>query len=271
MTYRDHQRRLTWTVACAFTTLMGASACWAGSPQQATLIKHNGGRASGPVRYLAASKAYELTGEKATIRVPASEVARVILAQQPAQLAPAVAAVKSGYFAAAIAPLTAIKNDYEMFGPDVVAAQYLAVAYLGMGKSADAVRMCEEVLSSNPLAVKDGAFAGVYWDALLKEDKSATLLRILDDAIQTGTRDVSAVALVKRGDVLLGKGKGKEALLDGYLRTILLYQDVKSIQPEALYKAMKAHEAVNEPHYAEKWRKRLLSGYATSDYAKKLK
>jgi tetratricopeptide (TPR) repeat protein len=273
MTYRHNRRGITQMLGCALAVLVGVSTAWAGGPHNATLIKHDGGRASGEVRYLSSSRTYELKmqGGRATTTVPAADVARVVLQARPPGLSQAIDAVKRGQYAAAIAPLKQIKDDYAMFGPDVEAAQYLAIAYLGLGKSADAVRMCDEVLRENPEAASSGQFAGIYWDALLKEKQFAKLSRILGDAIKTGSRQVAAVALVKRGDIDMEQGEGKKALLDGYLRTILLFQDVKEIQPEALYKAIKAHEALNEHQYAEKWRKRLLSGYASSDYAKKLK
>ena len=270
MTYRHNQRRITQMLGCAVAVIMGVSTVWASGPHNATIIKRDGGRASGKVRYLKTSKIFELQMGRANTTVPASDVVRVVLQTQPAELAPAVAAVRRGQYAAAIAPLKKIKEDYAMFGPDIEAAQYLAKAYLGLGKSGDAARMCDEVLRSNPDAAASGEFAGIYWDALLKEKQFSKLSRILGDQIKTGSRDVAAVALVKRGDIDMEKGEGKKALLDGYLRTILLFQDVKEIQPEALYKAVKAHEALNEHHYAEKWRKRLLSGYASSEYAKKL-
>ncbi len=272
MTYKHNQRCITQMLGCTLAVIMGVSTAWAGGPHNATIIKRDGGQASGKVRYLSSSKIFELQmqGGRATTTIPASDVARVVLQQPPDELAPAVAAVKRGQYAAAIAPLTQIKDDYAMFGPDVEAAQYLAKAYLGLGKAGDAVRMCDEVLRTNPEAAASGEFAGIYWDALLKEKQFSKLSRILGDAVKTGSRDVAAVALVKRGDIDMEKGEGKKALLDGYLRTILLFQDVKEIQPEALYKAVKAHEALNEHHYAEKWRKRLLSGYASSEYAKKL-
>ena len=273
MTYRHNQRGITQVLGCTLAVIIAVSTGWAGGPHNATIIKNDGGQASGKVRYLSSSKIFELQmqGGRATTTIPASDVARVVLQAPPAELATAVEAVKRGQYAAAIAPLKTIKDDYAMFGPDAVAAQYLAVAYLGLGKSADAARMCDEVLRDNPHAAASGEFAGIYWDALLKEKQFAKLSRILGDAIQTGSREVAAVALVKRGDIDMEKGDGKKALLDGYLRTVLLFQDIKEIQPEALYKAIKAHEALNEHHYAEKWRKRLLSGYAMSEYAKKLK
>lgn len=273
MTYRHNRRGLKQVFGCALAIMMGVSTVWASGPHMATLIKKDGGRASGKVRYVGSSKTFEMQmqGGRATTTVPAADVARVVLQTPPADLAAAITAVKRGQFQQAVAPLKKIKDDYAMFGPDVQAAQFLAQAYLGLGKSADAVRMCDEVLRTNRDAATSGEFAGIYWDALLKEKQFAKLSRILGDAIQMGDREVAAVALVKRGDIDMEKGEGKKALLDGYLRTILLFQDVKVIQPEALYKAMKAHQALNEHNYAEKWRKRLLSGYASSDYAKKLK
>jgi len=255
----------------ALIVIAGVFPCFASGPHLATLIKYDGGRASGKVRYLASSKAYEIY-MKNNVRqqVMVSQVKRVILKTQPPVLQAAVNNVNRGKYAAAIAPLKKIKSDYEMFGPDVIAAQYLAKAYLKLGKPADASRMCKEVLQSNPKAMDDPNFAGVYWDALLQEKKYSTLTRVLDDVIQAGSHQIAAVALVKRGDVLQAQGDAKSALRDGYLRTILMFQDVKDIQPEALYKAMKAHQSIGEHPYAEKWRKRLLAGYPTSEYAKQL-
>jgi tetratricopeptide (TPR) repeat protein len=270
---KSYYRQASITLlAVAFGVVIGGSPCFASGPHLATLIKKDGGRASGSVRYLASSKVYEVSmkGRNARQQVSASQVARVILKKQPAGLSSAIANVKRGSYASAIPVLKKIKTDYEMFGPDVQAAQYLAVAYLKMEKTGDAIRMCKDVLISNPDAINNPEFAGVYWDALLKEKKYATLKRILDDVIQTGPHNLAAVALVKRGDVLVAQGDAKAALLDGYLRTILMFRDVKSVRPEALYKAIKAHESVGEHQYAERWRKLLLSGYPSSEYAKKL-
>ncbi len=251
-------------------TVTGIAPCFASGPHLATIIKYDGGRASGSVRYLASSKAYEIRTGPVAKQFMASDVKKVILKEQPAALKPAVLDVKRGKYASAIAPLKKIKTDYEMFGPDVIAAQYLAKAYLNLDKAAEAVRMCKDVLSSNPQALNDPQFAGVYWDALLKNGKLSTLQGVLAEVIQKGSHDIVAVALIKRGDVYMSKGETKKALRDGYLRTILMYQDVKGVQPEALYKAIKAHQAIGQHPYAEKWRKRLLAGYPSSEYAKKL-
>lgn len=265
-------RSLHWMLAGVCVALLAITpGAWASGPHAAALIKHDGGRLQGEkVRYMAASKVFQLTSGRVSQTVPASEVARVILAKQPPQLESAIAAVQQGQYAAAVGALKQIQEDYEMFGPDIVAARYLARSYLAMGKSRDALRACEAVTRGNPDAANDPGFASVYWEALLKEKRFSTLNKELDAAIQTGSRNVAAVALIKRGDILMDKDKPKEALLDGYLRVVLLFQDAEAIQPEALYKAIQAHKAANEHHFAEKWRKRLLAGYGTSDYAKKL-
>ncbi len=259
-----------WFAVATLITVLGITPCFASGPHLATLIMNDGRRSQGSVRYLASTKVYSISAGRVNKQFPVTDVARVVLKTQPAQLKSGVQAVRKGQYASAIAPLKKIMTDYEMFGPDVVAAQYLAKAYLNLNKSAEAVRICKGVLSSNPKALADPQFSGIYSDALLKDKKFSTLNRVLDDMIQKGSHDVAAVALVKRGDVYMEKGETKKALREGYLRTILMFQDVKGIQPEALYKAIKAHQAIGQHPYAEKWRKRLLSGYPSSEYAKKL-
>lgn len=256
----------------ALTVAVFLSLSGSGQAQhQATLVMKNGGRADGIVRYLAASRSFELTSGSAKRMVNASEVARVVLAQPPAQLNSAVSAVGSGNYPAAIPVLAKIVEDYVMLGPDVTAGQALALAYLRSNRSGDALKMCEQLIRMNAEAVKSGPFASVYWETLLEAGREPTLRISLREAIETGTRDLAALALVRRGDLEMKSGKPKEALLDGYLRAILLFQDVGFVQPEALYKAIKAHEALNEAPLAERWRRRLLASYATSEYATKIK
>lgn len=257
-------------LAGTFILFVGVLPTLASGPHLAKLIRKDGGSSAGKIRYLASSRTYEIRRGNTSQQVSATEVAKIILKTQPAGLSAAIANVKRGNYAAAVPVLKKVMSDYEMFGPDVAAGQYLAKAYLGMGKAADADRLCRQVLASNSKAMNDPEFTAVYWEALLKEKKYATLNRSLDEAIQTGDRSISAVALIKRGDILVAKGDAKAALRDGFLRVVLMYRDIKSVQPEALYKAIKAHQSLGENTYAEKWRKLLLSGYPTSPYAKKM-
>ena len=62
----------------------------------------------------------------------------------------------------------------------------------------------------------------------------------------------------------------KDALVEGYLRTIVLFQDVREVQPEALYQAARCFEELGESGNAEKMRKKLLADYPDSSYSKQL-
>jgi hypothetical protein len=74
MTDRYYQLGLRRLCVGAVAFMMGAASCLAGLTHDATLIKKNGGKASGKIRYLAASKAYEIKTAKVTRKVPASDV-----------------------------------------------------------------------------------------------------------------------------------------------------------------------------------------------------
>jgi tetratricopeptide (TPR) repeat protein len=253
----------------AIVAMMTAPA-WAQHP--ATLMMKNGGRAQGTVRYLASSRSFEIkTGNGITQTVRASEVDRVIVARPPDGLQEAVNAVNRGSYQSAIPTLKKIADSYVMLGPDVIASMALAKAYLGTNRTKEAMKVCEELQRVNPNALNDGSFASVYWEALLAEGRISTLRTSLQSAIETGSREVAAVAQVRRGDLEMKEGRPREALVDGYLRTVLLFQDIEFIQPEALYKAIEAHTALNETRYAEKWRKQLLGKYGASEFAAKAK
>ena len=73
-----------------------------------------------------------------------------------------------------------------------------------------------------------------------------------------------------RGDMLMESKQPRDALKDGYLRVVILYENVRSVQPEALYKAAKAFEAIHQNPNAEKMRSILRTKYASSEYARKI-
>ena len=91
-------------------------------------------------------------------------------------------------------------------------------------------------------------------------------------------RFARGAALIMYGDIALKDGKEsgdacKKALTDGYLRVVFLYKDAEvaeKLQPEALYKAAKAFDALNQNANAEKLRSTLRTKYSQSEYARKL-
>ncbi|MBC8453697.1 tetratricopeptide repeat protein [PVC group bacterium] len=252
--------------------VMSVTPMFAGDQHKAMIIKKGGrGKVTGMVRWLGATRAYEVQAGRARQQVAYREVEKIVLAKPPPQLAQAARGVQRKQYASAIPVLKKIRESYEMLGPDLEATRWLADAYLGLNQVDNAVKMCEEVFRENPGAMTSGDLAGIYWQALIKKGEFTKLRRILSDAVETGSREVAAVAQIRRGDIDKEKGNLKKALQDGYLRTIILFQDIKSVQPEALFKAIECHETLNEFQHAEKWRKRLLAGYPNSGYAKKLK
>ncbi len=224
---------------------------------------------NGEIRWKAASQVYAIRAGGREFEIPARDVIDIKI-PEPAGLAQAVAAVRAGQYPGAITTLERVKDGYINLVYDKIAARALIQAYLGMGQTPKAVAMCEELLRASPTTKQDGELMGAYVEALIKSEQLPKAKRILDDIIATGSRDAVAIAQVRRGDIDMAGGDMREALLNGYLRTIVLFQNVKSVQPEALFKAIKCHTALNEHHYAEKWRRRLLAGYPDSKYAKEL-
>jgi TolA-binding protein len=66
------------------------------------------------------------------------------------------------------------------------------------------------------------------------------------------------------------QGNYKDALLDGYLRTVVLFGDIKPTQPEALYKAAQCFDQLGQGPYAERMRKKLLADFPQDPYAQRV-
>jgi predicted negative regulator of RcsB-dependent stress response len=189
----------------------------------------------------------------------------------PAGYNEAVNAVKAGRGDSVIGALEKIVSDYTMLDYDLKAAYWLAEAYIKKGNPAKVVEYCEKVANNNPLALYSGEMALKYWEALLKTDKLPKLESILNEAVAKGNRETAAYAQIMRGDIKMKQGNQKEALVDGYLRVIVMFEDIKEAQPQALAKSIKAFEDIGQVPYAEKMRKRLLSEFADSEEAQKQK
>ncbi len=226
---------------------------------------------TGDIRWRSASRVYSVTAAGRTVEHPYRDIIGVRLEVAPPQLEQAVRAVQGGQQAAqAIPVLQRIMNSYTMLGFDRIAGRWLAQAHLDLGQAGQAVTAVEGLLRDSPTANQDGDLMGVYVDALIKDGQLAKAERALGDIIGSGSRPAAAMAQVKRGDIQVQRGDMREALISGFLRTIILFQDIREVQPEALYKAIQAHTSLNEHHYAERWRSRLLSTFPNSEYARRL-
>lgn len=237
------------------------------------ITKQDGSAITGNIRWLPQGKKYVVSkqgagGSAVTTDVAASEVAKVEVAK-PANLDAAIRAVQQGKGSSAIATLEAIVSQYAMLQWDEVAGRYLADALLSAGRTAEAVKACEGIIKSNPSAAYLGDVAPIYWKALLQSDKKAKLNELLGKAISSGNRMASASALVMRGDFLMEQKEYFNSLKDGYLRAVVLYADVRAVQPEAMYKAAKAFEAMGNTVDSQKLISELRTKYPQSEYARK--
>lgn len=251
-----------------------ASAPFARAQIEGKILTTDNQQVAGKIRWYPAKRVYEITqtrqgGQSYTSELPPDKVKRIVTAE-PAKLRPAIAAVRSGNASAAIPVLQEIVKTYAMLEWDEKAARYLAEAQLASGDAAGAAATCEGLIKAKPSVAYLGEVAPIYWQALLKTGKTAKLGDYITKAIAAGDPAASAAALIMRGDMLMEKKETLGALKDGYLRVVILYENVKEIQPEALYKAAKAFDALNQNANAERMRTKLRTKYAQSEYARKL-
>lgn len=259
----------------AFAILAFAMAASTASAQiEGRVLTKERKQVAGKIRWLPAKKLYVITqtgqgGQAFDLELKPEQIARIQVAK-PAKLDAAISAVKTGKASAAVPVLQDIVKTYAMLEWDEPAARYLAEAQLASGDTAGAIATCEGLIKAKPEIAYLGEVAPIYWQALLKSGKTAKLDELISKAIGAGDRGASAAALVMRGDMLMERKEPMNALKDGYLRVVILYESVKDIQPEALFKAAKAFDALNRTANAEKMRSLLRTKYGTSEYARKL-
>jgi TolA-binding protein len=255
-----------YALALLFATLFGAASSLAGV--QGTLImKADGRRVSGELRWKGSQRAYTVTSKQVETSVGIDQVEDVEIPAPPVGLDAAAKQVQEGRFGAAIPVLKQIVSDYRMLKYDAVACTWLANAYTGNKQPKEAIAAIEDLTRDNPELLGDGGIAGAYLDALIADQQDAKTETVLGKIIELGSRDGAATALNKRGEMKMRRNSYKDALIDGYLRTIVLFEDVKQAQPEALYKASKCFDQLGQAPYAEKMRKKLMQEYPQSRQA----
>ena len=103
------------------------------------------------------------------------------------------------------------------------------------------------------------------------------LEKALEKAEKGDDRFSHGAALIMRGDIALKNGNesndaSRKALIDGYLRVVFLYKDAEiadRLQPEALYKAARCFDKLNQSGRADVMRTELKRTYANSPWANK--
>ena len=250
------------TVTALFVLAGAASA-----QVQGTIYKKGGGKASGLIRYLPSSKAYEINTGRVTINVPQREVGRLNI-KKPAAITKAASLISRKQYGPAIPLLKRVMTQYKYLQWDEYALRGLAECYFGSGMQKEGIRMVEKAMQGTSVVLSPGVVMK-YWDALIKNKEYAKLERSIESIVATGTRDVAAIAQNKRGDMLREKGEMRKAVVDGYLRTVVFYEEQKAAREEAVYKAMKVFQDLGQATYADKMRKILSSDYPKGTWTKK--
>lgn len=232
----------------------------AGVVPGAVVILTNGSRVEGRNLRLNAQGDYVLEGNEGIRTFRAGQVDRAE-ADKPAGYDEAWA-LRSSQPDEALRRLTQIARSYRGLGWDAQA--WFAVAEIAgqLGRDEEAIQAYERMpiraFQSNDVRLK-------YWSALVRTQKYAKLMPILDQAIRTADRPMSARATLMRGNARLGKGQQEPALLD-YLRVWTLYGDVRETQPEALYRAADLLQQLQDQR-AEKLFEELEREYPDSPWA----
>ncbi|MBO7298893.1 MAG: hypothetical protein J6V41_03660 [Kiritimatiellae bacterium] len=218
-----------------------------------------------------ASKVYVVKQGNMSREVSPEDIQAMVVAP-PAGWDKIMQSVRSANPTVAIPQLQKIMQDYVMLDYDAKAGAIAAQIYLKQGKSQEALKICEKVVQTNKRAAYASDMAPYYWEALIATGKTASLPNMLNRAISSGNRTLSAAALIARGDLLRSEDKNMDALKDGYLRVVYLYNSETSKQPEAIYKAFETFNKLGQTTYAEKMRSLMLknSTYKKSEWAKKM-
>ncbi len=184
----------------------------------------------------------------------------------PAGFEKAVSQVEEGQGLAAIPVLSKIVSTYRMLQWDKPAGRYLVLAYLSADQIQKAYDACQPIISEDKSAAYSGDLASAYWQTLLKLGKYNQLEALLKKAAASGSRQTSAAALVMRGDIIVASSndnpeKLREALRDGYLRVVLMYQDAECRREcgEAMLKAAAVFDKLQQSGRAEKLRTQAKS------------
>ncbi|MBR1870410.1 MAG: tetratricopeptide repeat protein [Kiritimatiellae bacterium] len=250
------------------------------APIKGTIFLVDGTKRAGAIRWSAKEKAYIIKKQAGATfideQTPPDQVERLDI-EKPAQWDALAKAVEAGKGTAAIPRLEAIAKQYAHLQWDKEAGRYLAQAYIAQGNFDKALAAANDIIKTDETAAYLGVLAPMYWQALLKKGQNSKLEAALKKAVASGDRYASGAALIMRGDMLVeGKPGDRDAALnaleDGYLRVVLMYNDAgvaEHLRPEALAKAAKCFETAGMAPRAATLRGQLRAQYPNSPWVSK--
>ncbi len=220
------------------------------------------------VQWRAGAQEYRVELPDGTVLpIPKAQVDRLEI-DKPAAYDKAAQAIASKQYDVAIPVLDGLVTEYAMRVWDNEARRLLAVAYMGKNEAKKAASALDDYFANVPKAQVPADVQLLYWNALLGADRASTLKKDLDEVVASGSREMAAAAQVMRGNMNRQAGQKETALLD-YLRVVILFENVKAVQPEALFKAAELLEELRDAR-AEQLRKKLVQEYKDSEWAARL-
>lgn len=192
------------------------------------------------------------------------KIARLDIAKPP-DIDKAQQMIASGQIDPAIPILNNLIETYRMRVWDNKAREMLAKIYIQKKEPKKAISLLEDYFRLAGAGEGQAALRRVYWEALILAERFSTLKKELEDIIATGPRDAVALAQIVRGDMYRSQDKKEEAFKD-YMRTGLLFKDIKASAAEALFKAAEMLDLMRDPR-ATMLRKELVQDYPDSKFA----
>lgn len=227
-----------------------------------TLVKVKG------LRWVEGQAAFNVVqADGSTFMLPKASIEKIEM-DKPQKFALAESQINSKQLDAAIFSLESVVSEYAKQGWDVEAASQLAEIYLKKNDPKKAAAVMETVVRGVAKIELSADAQLMYWKALLGQGVGSTAkLKVeLGEAIATGQRDIVAAAYVARGGMNHINNDKEAALLD-YLRVVILFDNVRSIQPEALFKAAALlDEMKDRSGRGDILRRMLIDKYPESPY-----
>ena len=260
---------MTRNTAITMTMAMTVLAISAGIVRAEKLLKTDGTELKGiRIKWFETRQEYQIEGADGSMIPVAADQVEAVEVTQPAEFAKAAADFAAKRFDQAIPVLEDIATRYKRLQWDGRARELLAKAYFAKSEFKKAAQAMGDLMADTPKSQITDEQYGLYWKGLIGAQMTGVLKKSLADAIAGDSKTLASLAIVYRGDLNKAEGKREDAVLD-YLRAVLMYEGATTVHPEALYKAAVLLDEMRDPR-ADELRKKLMSKYPDSPYARKM-
>lgn len=244
-----------------FAVLCAAGLAWASAANAATVKLKDGRTVEGTDLRVNANGDFVITVGTGQRTYPAAQV-QDAAADRPPAYDQAVQLSEAGRYDEALKILDQVANQYRLLGWDDWAHYGAARIHVKRGAYEEAEKSYRKLSTrfrQRPDVIVNAALAQIETGAYAEAEEA------LDQLIRGAGRDIAARAQVLRGD-LKRKRRQLEPAVRDYLRTVILFENVRDVQPEALYKAAETLEELRDARAKELFA-RLQREYPASDYA----